>query len=775
MNTFFGGLGRFVVRFRYLVVLAWIVAIVVSSHSLPSLGSQVNNDNSQFLPSSAPSSQASSLLAPILGSSATTSETTVVASRPAGPLTSADQAAIAREVHAVDGVARVTGARELGASPDGRATEIVVKLGVNSSDVATQKTVLGEIQATFSRVGAPAGLRLDLAGAIATNVANQKSSNSTGSKTQSLSLLLIVVLLLLIFRSLLAPLVTLLPAAFALLVSTRFIGGLGADGLKISEITELLLIVLILGAGTDYGLFLVFRVREELRHGLEPHEAVIHALVRVGESISASAGTVIFALLSLLLASFGIYKDLGIPLALGIAVMLLAGLTLLPALLAIFGRAVFWPSQVDRAPAKVGAWSSIATRLVARPGITLVTGVVIFGALAAAALGYHSGGFGGSLNAPAGTDAAAGNAALTRYFPGASENPANIALVYTRPLWVDPAAAVAAERSLVGSGRITRISGPLDPNGHALSPATYTRLHELLGVPTKLSPVDPYPARIPLADYNAFRSTSQFVSPDGKTIQFEATLRAGGQQSTAAMDATPQIRAVVTRAAAASGAVRSGLAGEAAALYDVSSTSNHDLTHIVPVAILAIAILLALVLRSAIAPLYLIVSVALSYLAALGVSTIAFIDIGGSNGITFILPFLMFLFLLALGEDYNILVMTRIREEAHDLPLHEAVVRAVARTGPTVTSAGLVLAGTFGVLAITGGSGSSGSQIRDIGFGLAIGILMDTFLVRTLIVPSVVALLGRWNWWPAKLSRTDTTADERAPALAGAAGPASEA
>jgi len=164
------------------------------------------------------------------------------------------------------------------------------------------------------------------------------------------------------------------------------------------------------------------------------------------------------------------------------------------------------------------------------------------------------------------------------------------------------------------------------------------------------------------------------------------------------------------------------------------------------------------VLRSLVAPLYLIVSVAISYLAALGVSTIVFIDIGGSGGLTFILPFLMFIFLLALGEDYNILVMTRIREEAQRQPLREAVVHAVARTGPTVSSAGLVLAGSFGVLALAGGGGPSGGQIRDVAVGLAVGILMDTFLVRTLLVPSTVALLGRWNWWPARMGREQTTA-----------------
>jgi len=144
--------------------------------------------------------------------------------------------------------------------------------------------------------------------------------------------------------------------------------------------------------------------------------------------------------------------------------------------------------------------------------------------------------------------------------------------------------------------------------------------------------------------------------------------------------------------------------------------------------------------------------VGLSYLAALGLSVLLFVDIGGSKGLVFFLPFLMFIFLLALGEDYNILVMTRIREEAHKLPLREAVVKAIGMTGTTVTSAGLVLAGTFVVFGIVAGGGAGGSQFRDIALGLALGILMDTFLVRTLLVPSTVVLLGRWNWWPSKLT-----------------------
>ena len=200
------------------------------------------------------------------------------------------------------------------------------------------------------------------------------------------------------------------------------------------------------------------------------------------------------------------------------------------------------------------------------------------------------------------------------------------------------------------------------------------------------------------------------------------------------------------------GATDSAVGGEAPALYDISAVSNSDLVKVIPIAIVVIGILLALVLRSLVAPVYLIASVGLSYLAALGLSVLLFVNIGGSQGLVFFLPFLMFIFLLALGEDYNILVMTRIREEAHKLPLREAVVKAIGLTGTTVTSAGLVLAGTFVVFGIVAGGGSGGSQFRDIALGLALGILMDTFLVRTLLVPSTVVLLGRWNWWPSKLT-----------------------
>jgi RND superfamily putative drug exporter len=257
--------------------------------------------------------------------------------------------------------------------------------------------------------------------------------------------------------------------------------------------------------------------------------------------------------------------------------------------------------------------------------------------------------------------------------------------------------------------------------------------------------------RIPAQAYELYRVTANFVSPDGRTVMFSTGLRAGDPGSTPAINAIPAIRATTTSIQHSTGATASGVAGEAPALHDISSISTSDLKLIIPIAIAAIGLLLALVLRSLVAPLYLIASVGVSYLAALGLSVLVFIKAQHSGGLVFFMPFLMFIFLLALGEDYNILVMTRIREEAHRLPLRQAVAKAISVTGTTVTSAGLVLAGSFIVLTFAAGSGSGATQVRDIGLGLALGILMDTFLVRTLLVPSTVVLLGKWNWWPSRL------------------------
>ncbi len=763
LHRFFHHIGTFSVQYRWLVVAIWVIGSIAAVRTLPSLASQVNNDNSAFLPSSAPSMRAESLAAP-LGLNPDAAQVLIVADRPNGRLGVADQAALQRVVTAASHVPHVVSVREIGISPGGQAAQILATAHVNLANFNEETHLVDDLKGVITRTSLPSGLQLHLAGGIATNVANQHQSKRTGNRVQMLSILFIIVLLFLVYRSLVAPLLTLLPAALVLGVSGSFIGALGTTGvLKISEVTQVLLIVLVLGAGTDYGLFLVFRVKEELRRGLDHRAAVIRAVERVGESITASAGTVILALLSLLLASFGIYHDLGLPLALGIAVMLLAGLTFLPALLAIFGRAVFWPSRPTVGQSQEGWWGKVASRIVTKPAVALGIGIVVFGGLAGAISGYHAAGFGGALSAPKGSDAAVGNAALAKYFPKTSANPTNLILRYPKSVWSDPVEIVKAERVLAASGEFSKLIGPLDPTGVAISPSQLAILHKELGNPRLIPPLPPAGKGITLADYEAYRATADLIGRGGHTIQFEASLRAGAAGSTAAMNAVPAIRATLASAAKSSGATASGVAGEAPALYDVSSISDHDMVHIVPIAIIAIGLLLALVMRSLVAPLYLIASVALSYLAALGLAVLLFIEIGGGAGLTFLLPFLMFIFLLALGEDYNILMMTRIREESLYKRIREAVTHATAATGPTITSAGLVLAGTFAVLGFSGGGGPTGSQIQDIGFGLAIGILMDTFLVRTILVPSTVAILGRVNWWPSRLSREHHLQEDNRP------------
>jgi putative drug exporter of the RND superfamily len=511
-------------------------------------------------------------------------------------------------------------------------------------------------------------------------------------------------------------------------------------------------------------------VRENLREGADPKDAVRAAVTRVGETITFSAFTVIAALLSLLVATFQIYSELGIPLAIGIGTMLLAGLTLLPALLAVFGRAAFWPSKTRAGTGKAGLWGRVAARIVRRPAIPLAIGVVIFGALAIGVASYHPGGFGGSINAPAGSDSAEGQSLLAKHFPSSSANPTNLVYKLTQPVWDNPAPIAAATSQLAASGLFTGVTGPLNPAGVTLTQAQYQALHTALGNPAALPSVPPANSKVPAQGYEVYRATAQYVSPDGRTIQFETGLKAGDPSTTAAMNAVPSIRTEAGTVAKTLGATAYGVGGEAPAFYDISQISDSDLAHVFPIAIVVIGLLLCLVMRSLVAPLYLIASVAVSFFAALGLSVLLFIKIGGDSGLTFILPFLMFIFLLALGEDYNILVMSRIREEAHHLPLREAVSRALGATGTTVTSAGLVLAGTFSVFALVGGRQSGGSQIIDVGVGLALGILMDTFVVRTVLVPCTVMLLGRWNWWPSKLSRAGFQPDGKTEALSEPAG-----
>ena len=795
VDAIFGAIGRFSVRFRWLILVIWILGAFLASSQLPTLASVTQSNNQKFLPASAPSSHAADLSAPF--GTAGLVPIPVVAATTGRSLTVADSAALTALQGEFARIPNVSKVIDQGQSADGKAQQLTVladpSVGGNPQNA---KTAVDDIRADIASANLPAGLQAHAAGDIAIMVDQQKAQGNTGNKVDGLSLLFVIVLLMLIFRSVTLAITTVLPAAFSVAIAGPLVAEAAKHGLQVSPIAQLLLIVLVVGAGTDYGLFLVFRVREELRardHGtagdyfpgkngafrstfsdlVHPRpaarDAIVYSVTRVGESISASAATVIAAVLTLLLASFSFYSDLAWPFAIAVGVILVAGLTLLPALLSIrlsllavkrslfktwFGKPKLIPWSIQGSGG-AGVWGKVAGRIVQHPVPTLVAGVVFFGGLSFAVLGYTAAGFGGNTSAPAGSDSAAGQALLTKHFPQSSANPTSVLFTFGTSVCTNPAPLAAIESQLRAQGQLfSKVSGPLNPvGGVSITPAQYAGLCGALG-PARNLPAKPAAGallggRIPAQAYQLYRATGNFVSTDGKTVQFLTGLAAGDPTSTAALDAVPAIRTAVTTIQKSAGATDSGVVGTAPVLYDISNISTHDLKHIVPYAIVAIGILLALVLRSVIAPLYLIASVGLSYLAALGLSVLVFIKIGGGQGLEFFMPFLMFIFLLALGEDYNILVMTRIREEAHRLPLPQAVAKAVAATGTTVTSAGLVLAGSFIVLTVAAGSGNS--QVRDIGLGLALGILMDTFLVRTLLVPSTVVLLGKWNWWPSKL------------------------
>jgi putative drug exporter of the RND superfamily len=782
VDDIFRAIGSFAVRFRWLVVIVWVAAAVVIPKTLPSLASVTQANNSSFLPASAPDQKAAQLASPFGTTNLT--PVPVVAAVGSGTLTSADQAWLSTLATDFGKVPTIVKVHDLGVSAQragvsGQAAQIQVLSNVSQGNQAAQTDLINNLRAAIKDSSPPPGVQAHLAGQLAINVDQQHQSGNTGGQVQGAAFVFILILLFLIFRSVLAPFITVIPALIsASAIAGPIVGELGNHGLKVSSLAQLLMIVLVLGAGTDYGLFLVFRVRENMRAGQESREAVVNAVTKVGESITFSALTVVAALLSLLAATFQIYSTLGIPLAIGIGVMLVAGLTLLPALLAIFGRAAFWPSRPKPGTSSTGVWGKIATRVVRRPAAALAIGVIVFGALSVAVTAYKSAGFGGTISAPAGTDSADGTNLLTKYFPASSANPTNLVYKLSEPVWQDPQAVQAATRQLAASGLFTGVTGPLNPvGGSGFTPAQYTQLHAELGSgPLPAAMPAAYVGKIPANVYQTYRATAQFVDSAGTTIQFQTGLTAGDPSSTAALNAVPALRAEAARVAPLMHATDYGVAGEAPAFYDISSISNSDLAHVIPIAIIVIGVLLALVMRSLIAPLYLIASVAISYFAALGFAVLVFIELGGTGGITFILPFLLFIFLLALGEDYNILVMTRIREEAHRLSLRDAVSRAIGVTGTTVTSAGLVLAGTFAVFAIIGARGSGGSQIRDVGVGLAVGIIMDTFVVRTVLVPCTAVLLGRWNWWPSRLTVTPAgtdTVEASADAL-GLQGPAPE-
>ncbi len=555
VDTFFTAVGRLSVRFRWAIVLAWVAGAVAATALLPSLSSVTQSDNTSFLPGSAPSEQAAQLASPLQG--ATLTAVTVVAARANGTLSGADQAFVARLAGSLSRVARVVSVRDAGQSADGQAEQLTVLATLAQSGglaTAQQASLVASLRDVIRSARAPAGFSVHAAGPVATRVDTNATSTKTGGQVQWFSIVFVIALLVAVFRSALAPLIAVLPAVVVVLVAERFTAEAALHGLGVSQIASLLLIVLVLGAGTDYALFLMFRVREEMRAGLPCHEAIVLAVTRVGETITFSAGVLIAALLSLATATFSLYSGLAAPLAIAIGLMLIAGLSLLPALLAICGPVAFWPSSVQPGAGRAGWWGPACSRIVRRPLATLVIGLVVCCALAVASAGYLAAGFGGAATGPSGSDSAVGDALLARHFPQTAANPTLIVLRLRQPVWAAAASVAVAGRQLAADPVLASVSGPLNANGTALTAAQYAALYAAYGPARALAASAA--TRVPraeLAAYQSNRASGAYVSADGRTISFAASLRAGNPTTTAAAQAVPAIRAAAARAASRRG------------------------------------------------------------------------------------------------------------------------------------------------------------------------------------------------------------------------------
>src|SRR3954453_17296563 len=555
------------------------------------------------------------------------------------------------------------------------------------------------VQSVRDRVsGEKGGLVVKVTGAGGFSLDAIKVFGSINGTLLGVTAAIVLILLILIYRS---PIFWMIPFFTVLLAesSARGFGYLLAEaGVTINGQSGGILPVLVFGAGTDYALLLVSRYREELRRHEDKHEAMRVALQNAGPAILASGLTVIVALLTLTLAEVNATAGLGPIGAMGVSLAMISMLTMLPALLVVCGRRAFWSPFLDTIPhvgdsgtdETHGTWRRIGERVMASPRRVWVTGTVVLVLLALNVTQIDTGLTNGN-SFRGDVESVEGAGILARSFPSGLSGLTNVIVP-------DRAKAPAVRQALRRSALVAQVLPPREGPPGARIDVVLRR--------------DPF--------------------------------------STSASEGVPQLRRIARRAGG--GDVLVG--GPTAESYDYRRSANRDNLVILPLALLVVFLILALLLRSLFAPLLLILSVILSFFAALGVGIFFFDHVFGFPGVDPSLPLLTFVFLVALGIDYNIFLMARVREETLQHGTRMGMLRGLAVTGAVITSAGIVLAGTFSALAVL-----PLVFLTEIGFVIAFGVLLDTFLVRSVLVPALAFDLGPRIWWPSRLSREDR-ADE---------------
>jgi RND superfamily putative drug exporter len=826
-------LARFSNRFKWWVVLLWVVLAVTLFLVAPKLSKVGVTDQSQFLPQDTESATATAILKEKFAASSQTAPASgLIVFYNANGLSETDMQQ-AQQLHdwlvsdaapqiitSIVSVFESDALRSTLISSDGTTMLMSMDFSVGAMD-ASSKATIAQIRTYISDnfpsseiyFSGDAGLLNDLFDSVQETIA----------RTTLVTIILVTILLLIVYRSPVAVLLPLITIGCSYLISLGILGYMAQAGMMVSTLAEAYLVVIIFGVGTDYCLFLVSRFREELLTS-ERGQAQELSLRHIGPVIAASALTVVVAFLALGISRFGMNQTTGYALALGVGLTLVAGLTLTPALISIFGKYVFWPSknQAVRSGGRfgwksIGKWVSVHPVFVAVPIIALLA--VPYLAIPQMTL---SAGIANQM--PKSVESVTGFNIFTTHFPGGEFSPLYLMVqlpsgdvfdqANLKPL-AEVASALAAVPSVAGvdyyaapaaglnalAGQLAAINAQIEQG--VLPDATALAVMQSLAGTLQALPLQ----------YQGIVQSSNFVQAAGGLQQLQPTLAA---LPTTAPEGIPQLLAqmqtmlsaissglnglvgefnlessghftaylvssyfstdrTVSRlnvvlegdpyASSATGTVsllrkaaedsiksasinpaRSFLGGEAATRADILDINNSDFGRVTGLTVIGVLAGIVLLMRSLLAPLYMVLTVLLNYGATLGIATWLFLDVMKKDSIIYMIPLFVFVILVALGADYNIFLMSRIREEAHKVPMKKAVENAVGGTGGVITACGIILAGTFATLLT-----SSLGVVFQIGAAISIGIIIDTFLVRALLVPALATLLGRWGWWPSAL------------------------
>jgi putative drug exporter of the RND superfamily len=672
-------------RTKWVVVVFWLIVVAVAGPLAGKLGSAEQNDAKSWLPAGAESTRVLELQSQV--QSPNVYPAVVVYDRLSG-ITAADRGKAAADAGRFAGVSGVQRSQIAGpiVSKDGKAIQTIVPVDLGKDGWDKAAPAADSLRG-IAQSGSD-GMAVHIAGPLGTAADSSDAFGGLDSTLLLAALTVVIVLLLVTYRSPVLWLLPVMSAGVALVASQAVVYLLARHaGLTVNAQSAGILSVLVFGAGTDYALLLTARYREELRRHADRHEAMAIALRRAGPAILASAGTVILALLALMVAELNSTSGMGPVLAIGVGVALLAMLTLLPALLVTCGRWVFWPARPafgSPEPASGGTWARIGRAIALRPRVTWVATAVVLGVMALGLTGLQASGLSNADSFRGTPDSVTGEQVAALHFPAGAGQPVIVV-----------GNAAAGERLTAAFGDLPGITNVTEPRvaaGHAYLEGTLT------------------------------------AAPD-----------------------SPEANETIDRARAALHAVPGAdakVGGNTAINLDGQRAAAHDRDVIIPLTLGVVLLILMALLRAVVAPLILLATVVLSFGAALGVSALAFDHVFGFTGADTSFPLFVFVFLVALGIDYNIFLMTRVREEAGRRGPRQGALAGLATTGGVITSAGAVLAGTFAVLGTL-----PVTALTELGFAVAFGILLDTIVVRSVLVTALNLDLGRWMWWPGKLSR----------------------